>query len=389
MTCPPTPATETRTLLTFPTEGLPSPHVVAEAYLRAFPVRSFPARTPPLPPLPQVQTNRWLCCRCAESGYTDPVGMVYRARAPPPPPDASPGRHGRADGSSDSGGTDGDTAATATAEDGCDACWRPACRHALCTNCALFAGPLASQLQRQLRRHRLIRTVGGLHASPGFVDPVFWECRRCGEWRANRFDSRSRLGATACLGPPCAASPRSAAPTNTTTTAGAGLQWTGDGNGGVLDAESVVMNRYGQRLGSADQRMAVKGGPWDWQRRALADPRCVIMAGLRAVMRRDVGGVIVGNGSKRMSDLPLWKEGEPVPHYPYRRPPPLDENDADEYKEYEDSYLAGMPTESRGEEKGVEQTYWTETPPRSSSPMLYEAASPVAAGSGPPCFSSS
>jgi hypothetical protein len=146
-------------------------------------------------------------------------------------------------------------------------------------------------------------------------------------------------------------------------------------------AESVVMNRYGQRLGTADQRVAVADGPWDWQRRALGDARCAVVAGLRAAMKRapPADGMQVdssGNGNCRsISDAGrLWKEGEPVPHFPYRRPPPVDENDAEENNEYEGSYLSGLPMEPLDKGKGLEQQYTVPGP----SPRFCSAPSPVA-----------
>ena len=114
---------------------------------------------------------------------------------------------------------------------------------------------------------------------------------------------------------------------------------------GVLMAASVVMNRYGQRLGTADQRIAVADGPWDWQRRALGDARCAIVAGLRAAMKRTEEGMQLDTSVDGSRIGRLWIDGEPVPHYPYRRPPPLDENDFKENNEYEGLYLAGIPTE--------------------------------------------
>ncbi len=67
---------ETCTLTTFPTESLPSPRVVPQ--LRDFPVR-YEYNTPPL----SIQTNRWFCCRCAMTGYVDPVGMIHKSNAVP------------------------------------------------------------------------------------------------------------------------------------------------------------------------------------------------------------------------------------------------------------------------------------------------------------------
>ncbi|KAJ4303874.1 hypothetical protein N0V88_001472 [Collariella sp. IMI 366227] len=176
----------------------------------------------------------------------------------------------------------------------------------------------------------LIRTVGGLYASPRYLDPVYWECGACHEWMCNRFDSRSALGATPCKNRDL--------------------------------AESMVMNRYGERLGTADQRVAVADGPWDWQRRALGDPRCAVVAGLRGTMKRAGDAMQLDNvGGRRGRALAdpgrLWKAGEPVPAYPYRRPPPVDGNDTAENNEYEDSYLTGMPTEPLDKGKGPEGQY--------------------------------
>lgn len=58
----------------------------------------------------------------------------------------------------------------------------------------------------------------------------------------------------------------------------------------------------------------------DRKSRALADLEYVVVAGLRTVMKRDLSGTTVGNSGRRMPHLPT-KEGESVPHYPYRRPP--------------------------------------------------------------------
>jgi hypothetical protein len=64
----------------------------------------------------------------------------------------------------------------------------------------------------------------------------------------------------------------------------------------------------------------------------------------------------------------LWIDGEPAPHYPYRRPPPLDENDVKENNEYEGLYLAGMPVESSDKGRGLEQQTTA-----SRNPRLYSA----------------
>ena len=145
----------------------------------------------------------------------------------------------------------------------------------------------------------------------------------------------------------------------------------------MLMAESVVMNRYGQRLGTADQRVAVADGPWDWQRRALGDARCAIVAGLRAAMKRTGEGMPLDGSANGSRIGRLWRDGEPAPHYPYRRPPPLDENDVKENNEYEGLYLAGMPTEPLDKGKGAEHQY---TAP-SRSPRFCSAPSPVVVNS--------
>lgn len=271
-------------------------------------------------------------------------------------------------------------------------CWRTTCRHSKCVNCALYAGPLCG---RDHGTKLLIRTVGGLHASPRFVDPVYWECP-CGEWIGNKFDSRCVLGLTVCKAVGCAF--RWRVPGGGSHGGfgfggmGVGMNMNGFvpvvGGGGVLTGESVVMNRYGQRLGTADQRVLVADGPWDWQRRALGDGRCAVVGGLRAAMKRTGEGMELSEGGSRsrtgsMCELGrLWKEGEPVPHYPYRRPPPVDENDVAENNEYEGSYLASMPTEPLDKGKGVEQQY---TAP-GSSPGLCSALSSVSVSSVPVGF---
>ncbi|KAL2257537.1 hypothetical protein VTK26DRAFT_9506 [Humicola hyalothermophila] len=417
-------SSETRTLLTFPTEGLPSPRVVPAASLRPFPVRYPDGAAPPA----QTQVNRWLCCHCAEDGYKDPVGMVHY------PQDVGGGlgngmESGRSNGAGNGFGNVDSisgshaTSATATTTDSNDplpnssppssssspppfapplpapnplsTCWRAACRHAKCLNCALFAGPLCGG--RDPAAKLLIRTVGGLHASPRFVDPVYWECA-CGEWAANKFDSRCVLGLTACRGPACGFRWRAAAAARGGGGGGGifGGVGFGDGGGGggggggagVLTGDSVVLNRYGQRLGTADQRVVVADGPWYWQRRALGDGRCAIVRGLRAAMKRTGegaqfdarGGGEDGRRGSTMCELGrLWKDGEPVPHCPYRRPPPVDENDVEENYEYEVSYLAGMPMEPMeptDKGKGIEQQQYGAP---SSSPGFGSASSPAAA----------
>ena len=85
-----------------------------------------------------------------------------------------------------------------------------------------------------------------------------------------------------------------------------------------------------------------------------------------------------GRGNSRRSTMcdlgRLWKQGELVPHYPYRRPPPVDENDVAENNEYEGSYLAGMPTVPLDKGQGVEQ----QCSAPSRSPGFRSAPNPVA-----------
>ncbi|KAH6617704.1 hypothetical protein B0J18DRAFT_435371 [Chaetomium sp. MPI-SDFR-AT-0129] len=133
-------------------------------------------------------------------------------------------------------------------------------------------------------------------------------------------------------------------------------------------ADSVVMNRYGQRLGTADQRFAVADGPWHWQRRALGDSKCAVVSGTRKLMNRPLEG-----GGRRDGVVhELWKDGEPVPNYPYRRPPPLNEDDAHENNEYEVTYLAGIAAEPSDKGKGREERYGV----LDQSPRFGSASSP-------------
>ncbi|KAK4225765.1 hypothetical protein QBC38DRAFT_482232 [Podospora fimiseda] len=314
------PPAESRTLTTFPTTSLPSPRILPVHSIRPFPVR-YPKtsydpppeaiKTPedaasriPIPIQEKIQTNRWLCCQCLSSRPQkdqDPIGTIH-IEGPPFPAHI---------------GTE-NSYIYAT-------CYRPECRHIKCVNCVLYAGPLCRDFTVKTG---LIRTVGGLYCSPRYLDPVYWECL-CGEWKRNKFTARASLLA----GESCR------------NEQGCRFKWVGRG---LLRGDSVVMNRYGQRLGSADQRMAFKDGPWDWQRRGLGDERCALVKGVREAMRR--GG---RRGEEMMMERKkVWKEGEVVPDYGYRRPPPLDENDARENDEYENSYLAGMPLEGSDKGKG-------------------------------------
>jgi hypothetical protein len=132
------------------------------------------------------------------------------------------------------------------------------------------------------------------------------------------------------------------------------------------------MNRYGQRLGTADQKVAVANGPWDRQRRALGDPRCAVIVGLRATMKRTGEAVQFDSAidrSRRSLELArLWDEGSRCPSIPYRRPPPVDENDVGENNEYEGSYLLGIRAEPLDKGKGVEQTASRGSPRFCSTP---------------------
>ncbi|KAK4175084.1 hypothetical protein QBC36DRAFT_347387 [Triangularia setosa] len=355
---------ETRTLLTFPTPGLPSPRIIPVSQTRPLPVRYPPSSVKysnsnphnhahiistlqttsnlrnlsflnaPGPPsrrpqpdslndtsyLPtQIQTNRWLCCQCAEEGFIDPVGTVHLDHLPP---------FVQAEEEEEEEGAAIAMVQRKQAEMYSTCLFRPgSCSHKKCPNCVLYAGPASSRDPVRGMKF-LVRTVGGLYTSGRFVDPVRWECGLCGEWESNKIDG---------AGGGCKQQRRERG--------WGGWPQYSDRLRGNLG--SVVMNRYGQRLGTADQRVAFEGGPWDWHRRALADHRCVLSKGFREVlMRRPVEG-----GCERK----VWREGEPVPSYEYRRPPPLDEDDERENSEYEGGFLAGLPVERVDKGKGKER----------------------------------
>lgn len=314
----------------------------------------------------------------------DPIGMVFHAESLPfynasPAPSASPSMGGgygwgeynaafigdgtvggytgweghRSGGGSRRGDDDGVSYTI---------CHNMNCRHQQCVNCALFPGAVGGSY----RAKQLVRTVGGLYTSPRFVDPVYWECSTCGELGRNRLHSRCVIGMAECQGDRCVGMRQ------------AGRAQLGYGGetvgGGVLMADSVVMNRYGQRLGTADQRFAVADGPWHWQRRALGDSKCAVVSGTRKLMNRPLAEGIRRDGAVHE----LWKDGEPVPNYPYRRPPPLNEDDAHENNEYEVTYLAGMATEPLDKGKGREERYVVP----SQSPRFGPASSPGGVSSG-------
>ncbi|KAK3349621.1 hypothetical protein B0T25DRAFT_610512 [Lasiosphaeria hispida] len=308
---------ETRILTTFPTEGLPSPRIATT--LHDFPV-GYGHNPRPL----ATQLNRWFCCRCAQSGYADPVGMIHGDLSSPPrfssPPSSPP-------------------------PPSTDTCFRPSCGHAKCPNCLL--GPTHNF-------RSAVRTVGGLHTSPVFIDPAYWECP-CGEWSRNPFDTTCAQALTACGNPAgCPFRPqlqlhlhvlRLNIPSSGPPGPGPGRC----GGGGVLRSESVVMNRFRQRLGTADQRVVLAGGPWYWQRRALGEAGCVL---IREFRRRELGGG---------GEAAVWRDGEGCPGYGWRRGPgvvmPLVVGAAGEEDEreveYEAEYLRGVRMVPGGGRGGV------------------------------------
>ncbi|KAK3316617.1 hypothetical protein B0H66DRAFT_604897 [Apodospora peruviana] len=294
---------ETRILTTFPTEGLPSPRITPN--LRNFPVRHPPGGSRLSPG--SAQLNRWFCCQCAAKGYQDPVGMVNNSDSAPPPP-LPPSPDGNTNYSSNNTSP--------------ERCFQTGCHHQKCNNCL---GAASYNMHESA-----VRTFSGLHASPSFVDPVFWECA-CGEWVNNLFfpdNGVSIMGISLCN------APSSNAPNHPRSPPGGGCPFRSRGGGGnhhhpgaaavaaagagTLQPDSVVMNVYGQRLGTADQTAAVMGGPWHWQRRGLADPRNAFLSAFRrrAPTPTTHSHMMDGEGS------PVWEEGEPVPRYPYRLPPP-------------------------------------------------------------------
>ncbi|KAK4211902.1 hypothetical protein QBC37DRAFT_319188 [Rhypophila decipiens] len=239
---------DTRILTTFPTEGQPSPRITPWSHLRNFDVREVPG----LSGAAATKLNRWWCCRCVEAGYEDLIGIANNSTDP---------------------------------------CWKENCRHAKCHNC--LASP----------NHNIqeaVRTFGGLHASPRFIDPVYWECP-CGEWAANRFsEAHATMGMSLCASQTCEFRYRS--PQTST-----------------LQPDSIVLNGYGQRLGTADQTIAVQGGPWHWQRKGLGDGANALLEAFRRMLPPISTASLV---STVESCNIIWKEGEPAPRYPFRPAPP-------------------------------------------------------------------
>ncbi|KAK3401799.1 hypothetical protein B0T20DRAFT_389729 [Sordaria brevicollis] len=328
-----TPSTqETRILTTFPTEGLPEPRVEE---LRRDEVLYPPSTSGEFPfhlriPL-LTQLNRWFCCQCAtraiqsfhNNGHKglDKIGMVNSKAF--------------------------------------DRCHDPTCSHIQCANCALgpgFGGLLLSNSLlppggrggAHTQGPTIVRTVAGLHAHPFHIDPCHWECA-CREWMRNVFDNRCTMHLTRCANPRC--------------------QFRNRRDVGVLRPDSVVLNRYGQRLGTADQRVVEKNGPWMVQRHGLSmlpekgqrdkgkgvmlpgHPSPVPTGPIAAVLLDVFRPSTTGYGGDEMEicdedeDIPVWKPGYPAPRYKSRPPPPppppLDK--PDDIAAYLSGYLANIP----------------------------------------------
>ncbi|KAM7221788.1 hypothetical protein V8F06_002781, partial [Rhypophila decipiens] len=242
---------DTRILTTFPTEGQPSPRITPFNHFRNLPSRDAPTA---------ARLIRWWCCRCVETEYVDPIGMGIESA---------------------------------------ETCFKENCRHAKCHNC--LATP-------NYNIQDAVRTFGGLHASPRFIDPVYWECP-CGEWAANRFsEAHATMGMSLCASQTCEFRYRS----RQTST---------------LQPDSIVLNGYGQRLGTADQTIAVQGGPWHWQRKGLGDGANALLEAfrVRAQQKRSLMLPPISTASS-LSNVEscniIWREGEPAPRYPYRSAPP-------------------------------------------------------------------
>jgi len=274
-----------RVLTKFPTEGLPAPRPTPA--LQTQPVRYD--GTGRLPPNGIIAINRWWCCQCAHAGFDDPLGIIYS-------PEFA-------------------------------RCWR--CHHHIvCHNCVV--GPTH-------RRDDCIRTLGGLHTSPRFLDPVYWECV-CGEWVRNGFNNHHNVEGQNNNNNNGAGGGGSQSTRQYCASPGCSSRY---GESATLHARSVVMNMYGQRLGTADQTHAVLDGPWHWQRRGLGDPRCCLIKAFRpaAVWKPD---------ARAVAEPILWRDGAPAPRYPFRPPPPLPVvQGGTEFSidvNYEKHYLEGIPT---------------------------------------------
>lgn len=340
-------------LTKFPARGLPDPRTSIN--LRTFPVRYPDDRLPW-----QICFDRWFCCKCAEyDGDTSTPGLpplenklgaaAERDRVPPP---LLPSK------------CDAGIINTDKTDSPYNGCATDGCGHRKCRNCGL--GTFTS-----VYKHSVFRTVGGLHVSPRFIDPVHWECL-CGEWQHNHFDkhcvfaddsrppvvgaglyagSLMHVRSTLCANPACTVSGWGSP----------GFLGLGPGPGpgalsarGSLTRSSVVMNAYGQRLGTADQSVMVTDGPWHRQRQALGDAKCALVRNLRPKPFRNLGPdtVTTGGDSAR-----LWKQGDAAPAYPDRpdAPDPSQEfNDVEKHFEYEKRYLDGLPLEPVSKGKDVD-----------------------------------
>ncbi|KAK3492679.1 uncharacterized protein B0T23DRAFT_317275 [Neurospora hispaniola] len=308
-------AQETRILTTFPAEDLPEPRVEElrrDEVLYPPPAPGdfpFHLRIPLL-----TQLNRWFCCQCATRAIHSLQNNEYR-------------------GLDKIGMVNNKTF---------DRCHDPACSHIQCANCALGPGfgglllfnsllPPVGGRGVHMQGPTVVRTVAGLHAHPFHIDPCHWECA-CREWISNVFDSRCTMHLTR--------------------------------------PDSVVLNRYGQRLGTADQRVVEKNGPWMVQRQGLSmvpersqrdkgkgvvppgrpppAPTGPPTAVLLDVFRLGTAGY-AGDEMDICEDeaekIPVWKPGCPAPRYRRRRapppPPPLDK--PEEVARYLSEYLASIP----------------------------------------------
>ncbi|KAH8899806.1 hypothetical protein GQ53DRAFT_801407 [Thozetella sp. PMI_491] len=189
----------------------------------------------------------------------------------------------------------------------------PVCKHLQCGNCGLSWAR---------RKEYMIRTKSGLYASPNYVDPFHWECL-CGEWRLNILNEDTVIGKTRCANPRCL---------------GQAAGWP------PVNLDTIVMNKFGQRLGILDQSIMQAEGPWAMQRKALGDPAAALVAGLRPGPFR----------SEVKAGVPeLWREGKLAPRYP-PRPPSRSSHPADAYtlssnfQAYIRGYMRGLPFEPRG-----------------------------------------
>ncbi|EDO65151.2 hypothetical protein NCU10186 [Neurospora crassa OR74A] len=308
-------AQETRILTTFPAEGLPEPRVEELRRDEVLYPPSAPGDFPFHLRIPLLtQLNRWFCCQCATRAIHSLQSDEYR-------------------GLDKIGMVNNKTF---------DRCHDPACSHIQCANCAIGPGfgglllfnsllPPEGGRGVHMQGPTVVRTVAGLHAHPFHIDPCHWECA-CREWISNVFDSRCTMHLTR--------------------------------------PDSVVLNRYGQRLGTADQRVVERNGPWMVQRQGLSKVfersqrdkgKGVVLPGqpppvptgpptavLLDVFRPGTAGY-AGDEMDICDDeaekIPVWKPGCPAPRYRRRRapppPPPLDK--PEEVARYLSEYLASIP----------------------------------------------